>query len=271
MEKVCVVIPIHSSNPSPYELISFKQCFNILNKYPIKIVAPKDLNLEAYEKINQGFEVIYIDPIWQSNLLSYNKLKISRFFYRLFKNYEFLLTYELDAFVFQDDLDYWCAKGYDYVGAPWFEGWANAKDNAKFIGVGNSGFSLRKVSVIANLLKSIYFKSTVDFNNGKANLFKAYLKMPYYWFRNQMGENFTIQTKCILFEDRFFSELAPAYSKTFKIAPVEEALKFSFEVKPELLYNLNQNKLPMGCHAWWKYNLNFWQPHIEKFGYSLKI
>jgi len=265
-----VVIPIHSSYPSSNELISYKQCLNVLNQYSIKIVAPKGLDLEVYKRISSEIEVIYIDPIWQSNLLSYNKLKVSRFFYRLFKDYEFLLTYELDAFVFRDELAYWCAKDYDYIGAPWFEGWGNAKNNAKLIGVGNSGFSLRKISTIANLLQTIYYKSPLDFDSGKINLFKAYLNMPYYWFRNQLSENYTIQNKCVLYEDRFFSELAPAYSKTFKVAPIADALKFSFEVKPEMLFELNQNRLPMGCHAWWKYNLNFWKPYIERFGYSLE-
>jgi len=269
MKKVCVVIPIHSAIPSAYELISFKQCFNILNRYTIKVVAPQGLNLDIYKKVNPEIKIIYIDPIWQSNLLSYNKLKVSRFFYRLFKDYEFLLTYELDAFVFADNLEYWCAQDYDYIGAPWFEGWGLTENDVKLIGVGNSGFSLRKVSTIAHLLRSIYYKSPADYKNGTFNLLKAYLHTPYYWFRNQLRENYTIQNKCVLYEDRFFGELAPRYSKTYRLAPIKEALKFSFEVKPELLFEMNQHTLPMGCHAWWRYNLDFWKPYIEKFGYKL--
>ena len=30
-----------------------------------------------------------------------------------------MLIYQLDAFVFQDDLAYWCQQNYDYIGAPW--------------------------------------------------------------------------------------------------------------------------------------------------------
>ena len=45
-KKVVVVIPLHSETPNELELISFQQCFKILGKHPIKIVAPEGLNLE---------------------------------------------------------------------------------------------------------------------------------------------------------------------------------------------------------------------------------
>src|SRR5262249_21397293 len=34
---------------------------------------------------------------------------------------------------------------YDYIGAPWFEGWERAPIDAPIIGVGNSGFSLLRL------------------------------------------------------------------------------------------------------------------------------
>ena len=37
---------------------------------------------------------------------------------------------------------------------------------------------------------------------------------------------------------------------------------FSFEMCPEKLYDLNNMKLPFGCHAW-ELNLNFWRNKIE--------
>ncbi len=38
-------------------------------------------------------------------------------FYKQFLNYEYILIYQLDAFVFKDELNY-CSQGIDYVGAP---------------------------------------------------------------------------------------------------------------------------------------------------------
>ena len=100
---VVIVIPIHSECPSEFELISFQQCYKILYNYSIKIIAPQGLNLKEYRKYVPNIDVLYIPPKWQSSIEMYNKLKLSKYFYSLFKEFNFLLTYELDAFVFKDD------------------------------------------------------------------------------------------------------------------------------------------------------------------------
>jgi hypothetical protein len=268
-KQVCVVIPIHTPTPSAYELISFQQCFAVLHKHAIKVIAPHGLQLDAYYQVTPIFETIFIDAKWQSTLLGYNKLKTSRFFYNLFVGYEFLLTYELDCFVFKDELDLWCQKAYDYIGAPWFEGFAEPAPNAKLIGVGNSGFSLRRIPKIRKVLSEIYYKNPAEYNAGRKALLKAYVKYPYRWLRNQFGENYTVQNAYHAYEDIFFSEVVPAYFTDFEVAPINEAIKFSFEVKPERLFELNNQELPMGCHAWWRYNLSFWRPIVASYGYSV--
>jgi hypothetical protein len=268
-KKTCVVvIPIHDASPSPYELISFQQCFRILSNHSIKIVAPKGLTLHKYKEVVSNFETVFIDPIWQSTLIKYNQLKLSLFFYDLFKDFEFLLTYELDAFVFKDDLEYWCKQGYDYIGAPWFEGFGVTETNTNLIGVGNSGFSLRKISAMQRIIKFMYYKNPEDFKYGRLNLIKGYLKMPLKWLRTFVDNNYKISQNGQVHEDLLIGLIAN-YFNGFNIAPISEAVKFSFEVNPEYLFELNNSKLPTGCHAWWKYDLNFWKPHIEKFGYIL--
>ena len=138
MEKVVVVIPIHEETSSYLDLISFKQCFKILGNHPIKIVAPKGLKLDTYKKIIPVFETVFIPPKWLSSYTYYNRLKVSMYFYRLFKNYEYILTYELDAFVFKDELLLLCDKGYDYIGAPLFEGYEETEFKSEIKLVGNS-------------------------------------------------------------------------------------------------------------------------------------
>jgi hypothetical protein len=273
IQKVVVVIPIHSPSPSAYELISFKQCFTILGSHPIKILAPKGLDIARYQDVVPEFETIFIDASWQSSITKYNKLKTSRFFYGLFKEYQFLLTYELDAFIFRDDLLLWCSKNYDYIGAPWFEDYIQEGLSNKLIGVGNSGFSLRKIGPILELLKRIYYKNPLEYNSGKLGMLKLYTKKPFRWlmhhYNNALGENYTVQNNFPYYEDIFFGTVAPIYAKDFKVASVEEAMRFSFELKPALLYERTNGELPMGCHAWWRYAFDFWKPHIEKFGYVL--
>ena len=44
---------------------------------------------------------------------------LSAEFYERFLNSKYLLIYQLDAYVFKDELTAWCNRGFDYVGAPW--------------------------------------------------------------------------------------------------------------------------------------------------------
>lgn len=265
-KKVVVVIPIHKEVPSELELISFQQCFKVLGKHPIKVMAPNGLNLTKYKTVAPIFDVVFIDPIWQSSIEKYNKLKLSRFFYKLFNGYEFLLTYELDAFVFKDELLFWCSKGYDFIGAPWFVGYENATN--KFLGVGNSGFSLRKVNTMKKAIKKIYIGEEANYYFGKKSRLLIKLSKMLNYLNINFAENYMIQRAPHQNEDAFISEIIATKIKDFKVAPIKEAISFSFEVKPSYLFEINQNKLPMGCHAWWTYNFEFWKPIIESYGYK---
>jgi hypothetical protein len=269
LNNLCVVvIPIHCESPTKSELVSFTQCFDVLNKHTIKIIAPIGLNLVRYKEVVDSFETIFIDPVWQSSIQNYNKLKLSLFFYNLFKDFDFLLTYELDAFVFKDEVDLWCSKNYDYIGAPWFLGYCTPISN-KIIGVGNSGFSLRKISAMKNAIHNIYLDDRNYSTLTIKKQIKERIKKLLFYGNVFKKENNTIQNSIDLNEDGFIALKIPLYIKKFNIAPINEAIQFSFEVKPEYLYELNNDELPMGCHAWQKYNFEFWKPYIEKYGYSL--
>ena len=64
-------------------------------------------------------------------------------------------------------------------------------------------------------------------------------------------------------EDTWWAVLIPQIYN-FKVAPLEDATKFSFEANPKRLYNENGNQLPFGCHAWEKYEPDFWERFIKK-------
>lgn len=270
MRKCVIVIPIHSNSPSQYELISFQQCFKILSGHAIKIIAPKGLDLTKYKAVVSDFEVIFIAKKWQSTLLMYNKLKLSLFFYNLFKEFEFLLTYELDAFVFSDELDYWCAKDYDYIGAPWFEGYELATKESKMLGVGNSGFSLRKITTLRKLLKQIFYRDWEENANRKTRLL-AKFRYPFRLFMNKFSkENYTIQNAYKWYEDTFICQILLGFYPELNIASFDDASKFSFECNATYLFEKN-GSIPFGCHAWYRYELDFWKPFIESYGYVLPL
>ncbi len=269
MKAACVVIPIHNKFPTDFELISFQQCFKILGKHPIYIIAPEGIDLTEYIKCINNFQTIFINAKWQSNVVNYNKLKLSRFFYNLFKEYKYLLTYELDAFVFKDELLDWCNKDYDYIGAPWFENFTEASATSEMIGVGNSGFSLRKISIIDTLIINAGYKDLYTSPGGGWAFLKSLVIDPFVKYYSLLSENVVIQNQRDISEDLFLYYSAKKIIPDYRPAPIEEAINFSFEVNPSVLFQLNNFKLPFGCHAWWRYDVEFWKPHIRSFGYLL--
>jgi hypothetical protein len=64
--------------------------------------------------------------------------------------------------------------------------------------------------------------------------------------------------------DVFWARQATRYYPEFRIASVEDALRFAFEVEPRQCYGLNNNTLPFGCHAWGRYDRQFWEPFLLK-------
>ncbi len=65
-------------------------------------------------------------------------------------------------------------------------------------------------------------------------------------------------------DDIFFSDYATKYFPEFKVASFETGLRFAFEVAPRLCFELNDRRLPFGCHAWHRYDRDFWEPHLLK-------
>jgi hypothetical protein len=220
------------------ELISLKQLFKFLGGHKIIYIGPLSLDYSSY--LNVEFEhaqkLTYktFDETNFSGISGYNKLLISDHFLDTFKKYSFILIYQLDAYVFDDQLTYWCKKGYDYIGAP--------KLRKKHVtGIGsifqepvlmNGGLSLRKVKPILRYIRYYgYF-----FKEWKAN------------------------------EDAMFSF---AQRRTYpfrwllKLPNWKEALAFSVEKNPQIGIKILGGAMPFGCHAWEKYNPKFWKSFIR--------
>ena len=63
-------------------------------------------------------------------------------------------------------------------------------------------------------------------------------------------------------EDVFWSFEARHYDPDFRIATVEEALPFAFELSPRECFTMIGSRLPFGCHAWPRYDRAFWEPSL---------
>lgn len=248
--KVSVVIPIYKETLTPNEEISLHRCFSFLKKHPITVIRPPKIRLDFLRVKSYQFEEKEFSDYYFNSIASYNRLMLSQELYKAFLDYRYMLIYQTDAFVFQDELDKWCDQGYDYIGAPWL-GMTWPKKPRSFIDrvleksritrrlrktrlVGNGGFSLRKVSTSLLALKIL--KDMV----------------------NDFKDN----------EDHFWALDAARLLPFFKTPSVNVAVGFAFELNPRLAVELNHGNLPFGCHAWEKYDPEFLRPIFSKLGYS---
>jgi len=260
-----VVIIIYSPFPSDIELASFSQCINIFKYQDLIITCPYSLNVEIYENIIKDYNVNILFERFEDSFFisisSYNKLMKSKLFYERFIKYNYILIYQLDAWVFKDELNFWCKKNFDYIGAPWYNSNGEMLNSA-----GNGGFSLRKVSTFNKLLSGKYDELKLNKIIFFLNVLKYYFLL--YDFK-KLIKNIYYIFKCritilryIFFnkeenEDISFYRFFSLFPLT-KVANSKEALSFSFEQFPEDLFKRNNFKIPFGCHAFLKYNPNFW-------------
>lgn len=261
---IVVVIPVYKEVLNSFEEVSFRQVCNILNKYDITIACPELLNIDNYKRIaGEASKVIRkesFNKTFFEGIAGYNELMLSSVFYERFSTYKFMLIYQLDCYVFKDELLYWTNLNYDYIGAPWifndYRKWTlsqkiryqikrtilrytNAPNNitTTYYKVGNGGFSLRKIDS---------FLSTLN-RYQKSNRLAKYKQ----------------EDTAVLNEDVFWSREVNRYFPFFKIPNYKIGLNFAFDVNPRICYEINKQNLPFGCHAWQRYDLEFWAEFIN--------
>lgn len=263
---VSIVIPVYKENITYEERISLRQCTRVLSAHPITLICHKALNLSVYYNEYPNFKVEYFDATYFKDIPGYNKLMISSEFYKRFELFKYLLIYHLDAWVFRDELEYWCSQGYDYIGAPWFQGWDMVNLDAKCIGVGNGGFSLRNVKSHLKYVchPFLWINRNGMFSNFHKGGYLDILKILPRLFWRLYTNNLQVVKRNFKFnEDGFWSLVIGRNFKSFKIPNEKEASRFSFEHNPKKLFESTGHELPFGCHKWEK-NLDFWDKFILK-------
>lgn len=257
-KKAVIVIPVYKNELNENERFSLERCKKILYQYPIVFVAPETSNFNY----TQNYEIIKFPDHYFHDIVGYNSLMLSSEFYQKFQMYDYMLLYQLDAFVFSDQLLYWCNQDLDYIGAAWVgqkrgfrSGIKYAKQVKEYINslknqqnydknlrldflafknVGNGGFSLRKIATFLSLTQK--YKD---------------------WTIKIIENNIP--------EDTFWGVLVNLYQpKTLKIASYKQGIKFAFEMNPSRTYKLNWWRLPFGCHDFEDWEPEFWQNIFKK-------
>lgn len=239
MEKVKVIIPIYKVDLPYIEEVSLKNNLKILSNFTIVFVCPNSLNADKIEELAASniFEVERFDDDFFKGIEGYNRLMMSDVFYKRFLNVEYILICQTDAFVFRNELTYWCDQGYDYIGGPWIGTQLNKprrilenilcslkvkkrKDRSHLFKVGNGGFSLRKTTAFYRVASE------------NKTLIQSYTSQNYF---------FT--------EDLFWSFKAVVLYPDFKIPDYTEALHFAIDRRPQKAMKLLNGKLPFACHG----------------------
>lgn len=239
---VAVVIPVYQAVMTDAERLSLQQCMTVLGDYPIMVVKPVGLDLSDMQEVYPALRFVSFDDDYFKGVDSYNRLMTSIDFYKSFISYEYILIYQLDAFVFRDELKEWCAKGYDYIGAP------SLHDEAF------DSIPAESASMFADALSSRRFVLNGGLSLRRIPRFISYLKIYNTFYPAWKGN-----------EDMLFSQEATRLvpMKLFMKLPAwEEALRFAFEKSPAATYELTQHRLPFACHAWERYDPVFWAPFI---------
>ena len=246
MKRVKVVIPVYSERLSENEWLSLEHNTEVLKRHPIVLLLPRSLSIEAVARRFPtvcNHEIIRVSDgyLGKAGILGYNRMMLSAEFYDLFVDCEYILICQTDAWVFRDELELWCSRGYDYIGGTWWRAgvwsWPFIRHffprNRRLYGkVGNGGLSLRRVEAFRR--GCIKYAKRIDY----------YLN----------------QSRHIYYEDVFWA-LIP---KGFRYPTVRRALDFSFDTNPAYCYKLTDGRLPFSCHAWSKSRYyKFWQRFID--------
>ena len=264
---VVIVVPL--SNRATFtadEEISLRHLVHYLGGYDMCLVAPKSLKIEL-----PGLEIKRFPNNCFGSTQAHNRLVYSANFYEAFSDYKYMLMHHLDSLVLSDQLMDWCRADLDYIGAPWL----NCPDTplVDVPRVGNGGFALMRVESILKVINSP--RREIDPDEYWAQRYAAqsklvqYLNLPKKYLKRFRLFN------CARWQmfrmrhsnwnnDHFWSDQAHKYYPEFKVASLEQGLRFAFEVSPRMCFEMNGRQLPFGCHAWTKYDRSFWEPYLLK-------
>jgi hypothetical protein len=269
-KRVAIVIPLSNCDSfTDDENASIKQLQKYLGNYPIFYLVPKksDLNISTFTRV-------VIPKCYFGSKHAHDALASSLYLFNRFANYEYIMIYHLDSLVFSNDLDYWCSKNLDYIGSPWIQ--CDVSPWVERERVGNGGFALIRVRSAINVLVERYKQNPVAFwldcfqrkfkddykikMSIRSRVLKFSKRAFAYGLRGKFIENVAMTEPN---SDIFWSDIAIKYDSSFRVASFQQGVHWGFEVCPHTCMSFTAGKLPFGCHAWNRYNRNFWVEYLR--------
>ncbi|WP_216904247.1 DUF5672 family protein [Synechococcus sp. CCY 9618] len=275
-----VVVPLHTFQLPRNETRALLNAFSKLKNFEFILLhkasqSPagflKDLSIAASAQLRVSTRSVPDGDL--ASVAAYNQLLMRADFYEMFAAWDYILVFQLDAWIFNDSLCDWLVKGYTYVGAPWT---GELGEDTPDTGVGNGGLSLRAVDGMIRILRSRAFHSSPVFRSSdlafRLKLFTRYGDFPVrrrpLLFLKRLGAFFAMScgwrntlrhyVNCQVQEDHFFGIYAPHVYPWMLIPGLWEAACFSIETNPRATHARISPSTPLGCHAWEKHDKAFW-------------
>ena len=262
---VTVVIPIYTLKLSDVDWLALRQCFKVLGHYDIAIIKPQSLDLSPFPDLiggNPQYRVEAFDDSYFAGREGYNRLMLSTDLYRRFLDSRYIFIHQSDVYVFRDELEQWCQRGYDYIGAPWLPAEGDV-----------SGWNLprRAIYMLRQLMgkrKSSCHPINLKYRVGNggcslrhtSHLHDASVKLADALARAAANSSTSENFEDVVWSVRV-NELSPG---TLRIAPYQEAALFSIESHPSMAMRITGGQLPMATHAFARRrNRTFWKQYIN--------
>lgn len=178
-----IIIPVYKSL-QVNDRIAIKQAIKMTPGVEKTFIMPDNLPIDESFTEFSSFSVKRFENHYFTSKMSYNMLMLSLNFYKRFSDYKYMLIHHTDVFLFKPELQYWCYKNYDYIGAPWLRPHKikKAKIYSQLINslplifshrlknrvkhynnVGNGGLSLRKINTFIKILESAKTQPILNF------------------------------------------------------------------------------------------------------------
>lgn len=246
MKKCGILVWLWKYDLYDYEKISFRRLYDLYSSnenYLFIYIMPNGFDLDKF--INQNIEPnkiiqdlsydwIYLDEKYFKSSATYNIVCLDPYIYKTYKDtIEYIFICQFDAYIFNDQLEYWLNKKYDFIGG--YGRPINIYDYEKI----QKSLPEHKILIDTNNLKyKPLMNGGFSLRNTKycLDIINKYWPDLYYSLEDSYG--------CIIGEDTFFS-LHINYN-----IPIIESIKFAYNsIIFEFEYPINNYEYPFGVHG----------------------
>ena len=263
--RLAVLVPTHLEQLDEGLAATLLNNATQLKGYKFEVILPRTCSPSWYEDFfsEHGIDgtVRLVQTEYFGSPAAVNKMGTDPAFYRMYQEFDYILVCHLDAWIFHDRLANWMDMGYDFIGAPLF---LPENDKVHFLQRmapfgGNGGLSLRRVASCIRVLET-FQPSRSPLRLAQAVWFLArnrqwgFITILYRLLRELSQDWRGTCEKYNIYEDVFFTIIAPLCRNRISIPTSRTAMKFACEVN----YPLFQKELfslepPFGIHGYDKY------------------